>query len=939
MHASRRPRVSSQTVLDGLALDSEYDKVKRCDGRNVVILLGVGVLLPLLFGISIPVPVIVLVLLVGAAILLFQQADALRALFGSKKHSRKVVACKKTGWSEESRLEEGSVDALAAYMSQAGRSNGSTSRSRILGDLPPIAAQRKAKEEAIEENVALLQDACDATAQEQSRIQEDIQKAKKDMNKLEEERKRLREQLAKTKEDLPRCSEEAAKFAKQVEEARREKEALAAEVAKAAARLEADRAERDRMAAQQESVKQDLDKSRSAVVEVREAVDQAGKDKDLLKQTLDGLQKELSSSKQTHAELVGEQDKMLASLQSAQRDRDVLLREQEELRASAKSVEEQVSRLDLEKNSLAVTLEKQRANLEGAQHEAEELARRHAALRGDMDKYSKEQAEVHEELQLCRSEAEEARAAATQASAASDDLKVKLSAAQGAVDEVKRSVSAAAAEREAAQKSCEETRQLLAEAEHQKKAARQQSEELAKDVAAVREQGAELYLSYQAAESERRKLLSAVQDLRDDFQVAETARLDLAASQAAATEQVAKCSAEVEALRGELASSSETTAGRLEELQSSLQEELHPMRKDIGILQRQVGEHEEVLQMLRIKERGISTGDLSPRGSSRSASAYEGSEHGLSSCGVQSSAATPRGSRSGGILGGRRGILRAGSFCSSNGSESNFDMQSFSSAGDFGKQILAGKSFASSDGGFDDSASERSFSGFSGISGSSYAAGIGISRPIGNEQELMDFAQGMKPLLVTRKDLARVLTRLPEALVLGEGGEGNAGQLTELVDAIFRSVICIVRIDGSERLAFGCGLALSKEAPYSLGRLQTRFLLRVNPTFACPAKGGRPAPVPEDAEHTGNGDDAAAGQSSAPEAAAPSLQSLEVRLSDISSRDLFLAELVGPYSVPLSAAAADPRCNAKALRRRRHDLRHAKEALSLAIGGKPKTDS
>lgn len=313
--------------------------------------------------------------------------------------------------------------------------------------------------------------------------------------------------------------------------------------------------------------------------------------------------------------------------------------------------------------------------------------------------------------------------------------------------------------------------------------------------------------------------------------------------------------------------------------------------------------------------------DLSPRSSrsSRSVSLYNGSEsnHDLSSVGVSSSgASTPTGSRGGG----KGRILRGGSFCSSTGSESEA-----SSA--CSRQILAGRSFASSDGG-DDAASELSYRG-------ELSAQAGPPAPL-EDQDVMGYAQALKPLLVTRKDLARVLSRVPEAVMLGPPTSGSAdssAEVRELLDSILSSIVAVVHVPGKgDCLAFASGLSYADcKDPYNLGRLRTTLCLRAKPWFLAPMAGRRPAPVPEEVE------DPAAAESTreVAELAPVSNEVLEFRLTDISSRDLFLAELVGPFGAALHAAAMDTRCTSRALRHRRHALRRAKDALSLVLRGSP----
>lgn len=247
------------------------------------------------------------------------------------------------------------------------------------------------------------------------------------------------------------------------------------------------------------------------------------------------------------------------------------------------------------------------------------------------------------------------------------------------------------------------------------------------------------------------------------------------------------------------------------------------------------------------------------------------------------------------------------------------------------RQILASQSFCSSDVG-DDLSSERSF-GDGSASSCSWSA-LDNNKPnaplsIGDDQELMAYAQSLKPLLVTRKDLFKILARMPESVLIAEPSSGANAQFHELLTSIFQSMTAVVHIKGRGNcLVFPRGFRYS-DSSYSMGRLKTSIVMHVCPSFLVPSTAKkRPAPVPEDVEDVRVDSKESSG---AEMEAAASKEALEVKISDMSSRDLFLAELVGPFSGALRAATLDSRCTMKNLRHRRHNLRHAKDALSLLL--------
>lgn len=190
-------------------------------------------------------------------------------------------------------------------------------------------------------------------------------------------------------------------------------------------------------------------------------------------------------------------------------------------------------------------------------------------------------------------------------------------------------------------------------------------------------------------------------------------------------------------------------------------------------------------------------------------------------------------------------------------------------------------------------------------------------------QEIMAYAQALKPLLVTRKDLARVMTRIPASMLLGHGSAGDGRDFRELLETVFRSVVVVTHVRGiGDYIAFGNGIGYLNGAAYSVGRIQTSVLLRTSPNFVVPLAAAHRRPnsrIDEEDEEIGSEES----HEAFPE-------QLEVKIVDISSRDLFLAELLSLFAPSLLAAMSDPRCSERILRRRRRALRRAKEALSHA---------
>eukprot|EP00401_Gymnodinium_catenatum_P026506 CAMPEP_0117484062 /NCGR_PEP_ID=MMETSP0784-20121206/14268_1 /TAXON_ID=39447 /ORGANISM="" /LENGTH=837 /DNA_ID=CAMNT_0005278631 /DNA_START=39 /DNA_END=2548 /DNA_ORIENTATION=+ len=736
-----------------------------------------------------------------------------------------------------------------------------------------VVRSRGSGTESFMEDVALLYDAVDEAFQQQGRLHDGLEDAQSKLAEVQAERQQLHQRLEAASSEVLLYEQQTAEVLRSVEAAHGEKNRLVADFEVVEARLRADEAERDRLVESQAEMRKELLRCVQESEEVQVVARRASEERQQLEEALMDARGSLEAARE--------------QARAAQNAADDTRAAEASLRAEL--VEARVAVGEAE--GAVIRTVQARAGAEEARVQTEELL---AQARVEVADAEGRLAEGERGLRECQGEVAQLRKELRGVQDKTEAHSVMIANANAAL-------GAAEKERQCILNAIQVGREALHKCEADVQDVRGQVSSVLDEQARAAAELESVREVVRRTESDQHELRNEHHRGRAELQRLSEAAADAAAESAAAHEKYAEMSA---SLAEEFASSRKAVETRLYKLQDDLSgatriavnEEIAPLRQDVSILQRRVDEHAGTLSTLQRR-----VGDLSPQ-SSRSASLCGESNHGgLSSCGVGSSgASTPNGSM------GRGRILRGGSFCSSAGSES--EASSIAS-----RAILAGRSFASSD---DDVGSEHSFGGMSGVP---LLAGGGIPKELDNEA-LMDFAQALKPLLVTRKDLARVLTRVPEGILLSAAVPNDPfACIREALQTIFRSVVCIVRIGGVDHLAFARGMSYA-DNPYNIGRLSTSLLLRASPLFASPAGGTRPPTVPE-------GEDLPVGSeqtSAAVHVAAADEELKEVRLSDVSSRDRFLAELIGLFGTALRGAALHEMCGERALRHRRHALRHAK---------------
>jgi len=171
---------------------------------------------------------------------------------------------------------------------------------------------------------------------------------------------------------------------------------------------------------------------------------------------------------------------------------------------------------------------------------------------------------------------------------------------------------------------------------------------------------------------------------------------------------------------------------------------------------------------------------------------------------------------------------------SDNASEDSYDI---SPEGIMPVRILAASDI--SDGGSSDSASSAGFNSFgvthssmwSGMSRTaSSASSLGEDLLIHRRPLLEGYASALRPLFMTRGDIAHLLAKFPEELLAGPPGGGISGKFAahrELLDKLFASLVVAVKSTekrGSVKLAFATGFTYGSDV-YGLGPIQTSLLL------------------------------------------------------------------------------------------------------------------
>lgn len=253
-----------------------------------------------------------------------------------------------------------------------------------------------------------------------------------------------------------------------------------------------------------------------------------------------------------------------------------------------------------------------------------------------------------------------------------------------------------------------------------------------------------------------------------------------------------------------------------------------------------------------------------------------------------------------------------------------------------------------SDGGSSDSASSAGGGSFalqsSMWSGVTYSAASSAStvtedmltrrRPL-----LEGYAHALRPLFMTRGDITHLLSKFPHQVLLGGTNFGRQfAAHRELLEELFGSLVVWVKSPerrGRIRLAFGSSFRYSEE-PYMLGSVMTTLqfmgdgVQRIG-NEVCPV-------VPEeneDEEWAASECAASAARDAAPEQGALEFEEVLVPLTEVSSRELFLAELLQSDQCQLLASLSQgshSKYGHRALRRRRRTLRHVREATQLLHG-------
>jgi len=244
-----------------------------------------------------------------------------------------------------------------------------------------------------------------------------------------------------------------------------------------------------------------------------------------------------------------------------------------------------------------------------------------------------------------------------------------------------------------------------------------------------------------------------------------------------------------------------------------------------------------------------------------------------------------------------------------------------------------------------DSASSAGFESFrmpqvsmwSGVSGASSAASSLAEDMMLHRRPLLEgYASALRPLLMTRGDLVHVLAKFPLRVLVASTSASRSGAAhRELLEELFGSIVVAVKgndVRSKGKLAFGQSFTHCSE-PYALGALQT--------TLCITAHGVRrtcqePFPVVYEEEHEDEAQSETA-MSRAHEAGLGlqgvlEFEELNVPLTQISSRELFLAELMQSDQCQLLASLSQgshSKYGHRALKRRRRTLRHVREATQL----------
>lgn len=204
---------------------------------------------------------------------------------------------------------------------------------------------------------------------------------------------------------------------------------------------------------------------------------------------------------------------------------------------------------------------------------------------------------------------------------------------------------------------------------------------------------------------------------------------------------------------------------------------------------------------------------------------------------------------------------------------------------------------------------------------------------------LEGYADALRPLFMTRGDITHLLAKFPVQVLLGGTAIGRSyAAHRELLEELFGSLVVWVKSPerrGRIKLAFGTSFEYGEEA-YMLGGVSTTLHLVAH---GISRTGQEPFPIvyeeeDEDDEKSQVAASAARDDGGNPGQGVLEFEELVVPLNQISSRELFLAELMQSDQCQLLASLSQgshSKYSQRALRRRRRTLRHVREATQLLV--------
>eukprot|EP00929_Paragymnodinium_shiwhaense_P118919 TRINITY_DN90814_c0_g1_i1.p1 TRINITY_DN90814_c0_g1~~TRINITY_DN90814_c0_g1_i1.p1 ORF type:complete len:1456 (-),score=272.56 TRINITY_DN90814_c0_g1_i1:60-4427(-) len=272
----------------------------------------------------------------------------------------------------------------------------------------------------------------------------------------------------------------------------------------------------------------------------------------------------------------------------------------------------------------------------------------------------------------------------------------------------------------------------------------------------------------------------------------------------------------------------------------------------------------------------------------------------------------------------------------------------FPGEGDAVQRILAASDAASDIS--SESASSAGFRSFGGVRSSIYS-GAGMSAASSKSSvtedmlafrrpQIESYATALRPLFMTRIDLIHLLSKFPQTVLTGgpSAGGRNFAAHRELLEELFASLVVAVKSPerrGSRiKLVFGESAAYLNE-PYSLGTLTTTLHLVAH---GVRRTGHEQFPVVYEEDEREDEDCSDAGVSAARNdetlggQGVLEFEEVVIPLTEVSSRELFLAELMQSDQCQLLASLSQgshSKYGHRALRRRRRTLRHVREATQL----------